>query len=81
MPRASTAVRSFRDALSPAPPDPPGPRVRAAPSGIYAVVMALFCGLLLISNVAATKPITVVDGLPACWAAASSPTAARCCSR
>ena len=26
--------------------------------------MALFCGLLLISNVAATKPITVVDGLP-----------------
>ena len=27
--------------------------------------MALFCGLLLISNVAATKTITVVDGLPA----------------
>ena len=26
--------------------------------------MALFCGLLLISNVAATKLITVVDGLP-----------------
>lgn len=34
------------------------------PSGIYAVVVALFCGLLLISNVAATKTITVVDGLP-----------------
>src|SRR5215210_9108661 len=34
------------------------------PSGIYAVVVALFCGLLLISNVAATKLITVVDGLP-----------------
>ena len=47
----------------------PGPPTRAAayvrsPSGIYAVVMALFCGLLLISNVAATKLITVVDGLP-----------------
>ena len=45
------------------------PSARAAayvrsPSGIYAVVMALFCGLLLISNVAATKLITVVDGLP-----------------
>jgi len=36
-----------------------------APSSTYAVVMALFCGLLLISNVAATKTITVVDGLPA----------------
>jgi uncharacterized integral membrane protein (TIGR00697 family) len=35
------------------------------PSGIYTVVVALFCGLLLISNVAATKLITVVDGLPA----------------
>jgi queuosine precursor transporter len=35
-----------------------------SPSAIYAVVMALFCGLLLISNVAATKLITVVDGLP-----------------
>ena len=35
-----------------------------SPSGIYAVVLALFCGLLLISNVAATKTITVVDGLP-----------------
>jgi len=33
-------------------------------SGIYAVVLALFCGLLLISNVAATKTITVADGLP-----------------
>ena len=36
-----------------------------APSSTYAVVMALFCGLLLISNVAATKTITVIDGLPA----------------
>ena len=27
--------------------------------------MAVFCGLLLISNIAATKTITVVDGLPA----------------
>jgi uncharacterized integral membrane protein (TIGR00697 family) len=36
----------------------------SAPSGIYTVVVALFCGLLLISNVAATKLITVVDGLP-----------------
>jgi uncharacterized integral membrane protein (TIGR00697 family) len=35
------------------------------PSSIYAVVMSVFCGLLLISNVAATKLITVVDGLPA----------------
>ena len=34
------------------------------PSGGYAVVVALFAGLLLISNVAATKTITVVDGLP-----------------
>jgi queuosine precursor transporter len=37
----------------------------SAPSSIYTVVVALFCGLLLISNVAATKLITVVDGLPA----------------
>ena len=36
-----------------------------APSGIYAVIVAVFCGLLLISNIAATKTITVVDGLPA----------------
>src|SRR6478672_11224082 len=35
-----------------------------APSGIYAVIVAVFCGLLLISNIAATKTITVVDGLP-----------------
>lgn len=40
------------------------PAFAAAPSGIYAGVVALFCGLLLISNVAATKTITVVDGLP-----------------
>ena len=36
-----------------------------APSGTYAVLVAVFCGLLLISNIAATKTITVVDGLPA----------------
>ena len=35
-----------------------------APSGMYAVIVAVFCGLLLISNIAATKTITVVDGLP-----------------
>jgi uncharacterized integral membrane protein (TIGR00697 family) len=35
------------------------------PSGTYAVVVALFCGLLLISNVAATKPIAVIEsGVP-----------------
>src|SRR5918993_4913064 len=65
---------SFPDSLvrSPAVTTPDlasGTPARAAayvrsPSGIYAVVMALFCGLLLISNVAATKLITVVDGLP-----------------
>jgi uncharacterized integral membrane protein (TIGR00697 family) len=42
-----------------------GPAFATNPSGIYAVVVALFCGLLLISNVAATKTITVVDNLPA----------------
>jgi uncharacterized integral membrane protein (TIGR00697 family) len=36
-----------------------------APSATYAVVMAVFCGLLLISNIAATKTITVLDDLPA----------------
>jgi uncharacterized integral membrane protein (TIGR00697 family) len=36
-----------------------------APSGTYAVIVAVFCGLLLISNIAATKTITVLDGLPA----------------
>ena len=51
------------------------------PSGIYTIVVALFCGLLLISNIAATKLITVVDGLPAFSAAASSPTVGRCSSR
>jgi queuosine precursor transporter len=35
-----------------------------SPSGIYTVVVAVFCGVLLISNVAATKTITVVDDLP-----------------
>lgn len=34
------------------------------PGVTYAVVMAVFCGLLLISNVAATKTITVIDDLP-----------------
>jgi uncharacterized integral membrane protein (TIGR00697 family) len=45
---------------------PAGPTVAFAtsPSGIYAVVVAVFCGLLLISNIAATKLITVVDDLP-----------------
>jgi uncharacterized integral membrane protein (TIGR00697 family) len=42
----------------------PGPAFATNPSGIYAVIVALFCGLLLISNVAATKTITVVDNLP-----------------
>ena len=46
-------------------PTRPGRAFATAPSSTYAVVMALFCGLLLISNVAATKTITVVDGLPA----------------
>jgi uncharacterized integral membrane protein (TIGR00697 family) len=43
----------------------PGPRYVRHPSGIYTIVVALFCGLLLISNVAATKLITVVPDLPA----------------
>jgi uncharacterized integral membrane protein (TIGR00697 family) len=45
---------------------PPGSATAyaTAPSGIYAVVVAVFCGLLLISNIAATKTITVVDDLP-----------------
>jgi uncharacterized integral membrane protein (TIGR00697 family) len=41
-----------------------GPRYVRHPTGIYTIVVALFCGLLLISNIAATKLITVVDGLP-----------------
>lgn len=40
------------------------PAYARSPGGSYAVVVALFAGLLLISNVAATKTITVVDGLP-----------------
>ncbi len=40
------------------------PRYVRHPTGIYTIVVALFCGLLLISNIAATKLITVVDGLP-----------------
>ena len=35
-----------------------------APSATYAVIVAVLCGLMLISNIAATKTITVVDGLP-----------------
>lgn len=46
------------------PPSTPGANFATNPSGIYAVTVALFCGLLLISNVAATKTITVVDDLP-----------------
>lgn len=42
----------------------PGASFATHPSGIYAVVVAVFCGLLLISNVAATKTITVVPDLP-----------------
>lgn len=34
------------------------------PTTTYAVVMSVFCGLLLISNVAATKTITVAEDLP-----------------
>jgi queuosine precursor transporter len=34
------------------------------PSATYAVVMSVFCGLLLISNVAATKLITVFEPVP-----------------
>ena len=45
-------------------PTTSGPRYVRHPTGIYTVVVALFCGLLLISNIAATKLITVVDGLP-----------------
>jgi queuosine precursor transporter len=40
------------------------PSFATAPSATYAVLVAIFCGLLLISNIAATKTITVVDGLP-----------------
>lgn len=41
------------------------PHFVTRPSGIYAIVVAAFCGFLLISNVAATKTITVVaSGVP-----------------
>jgi queuosine precursor transporter len=43
---------------------PPTASFATAPSGTYAVIVAVFCGLLLISNIAATKTITVIDGLP-----------------
>jgi len=46
------------------PTTPPAPRFVTAPTATYAVVMSVFCGLLLISNVAATKTITLVDDLP-----------------
>src|SRR3954451_8324052 len=66
-PDSSAALRS--DPVSTLHSAPPAPARTAAyvrtPSGIYTVVVALFCGLLLISNIAATKLITVVDGLPA----------------
>lgn len=35
-----------------------------SPSSIYTVVVAVFCGLLLISNIAATKLITVAENVP-----------------
>ncbi len=45
-----------------------GAAVRAkfatSPSARYTAIVAAFCGLLLISNVAATKAITVIDDLP-----------------
>jgi uncharacterized integral membrane protein (TIGR00697 family) len=43
---------------------PPTASFATAPSGTYAIIVAVFCGLLLISNIAATKTITVIDGLP-----------------
>jgi queuosine precursor transporter len=43
---------------------PPTASFATAPSGTYAVIVAVFCGMLLISNIAATKTITVIDGLP-----------------
>jgi queuosine precursor transporter len=43
---------------------PPTASFASAPSGTYAVIVAVFCGMLLISNIAATKTITVIDGLP-----------------
>ena len=35
-----------------------------APSGTFAVIVAVVCVVLLISNIAGSKTITVVDGLP-----------------
>jgi queuosine precursor transporter len=43
---------------------PVEPRYAPSSSAIYGVVMALFVGFLLISNVAATKAIALFDGLP-----------------
>ena len=51
--------------IDPARPATLRPAYARSPGGVYAVVVALFAGLLLISNVAATKTITVLDGLPA----------------
>jgi queuosine precursor transporter len=45
-------------------PAPSTASFATAPSATYAVIVAVFCGLLLISNIAATKTITVIDGLP-----------------
>ncbi len=42
----------------------PAARFATTPSGLYAIVVAVFCGLLLISNVAATKLITVAENVP-----------------
>ena len=41
-----------------------GPRFATGPRGNYDIVVALFCGLLLISNVGATKAISFSTGLP-----------------
>ena len=41
-----------------------GPRFASGPRGNYDIVVGLFCGLLLISNVGATKAIAFSTGLP-----------------
>ncbi len=40
------------------------PRFVTTPSATYAVVVSAFCSLLLISNIAATKTITLATGVP-----------------
>lgn len=59
-------VRSVRVTMVDSPRQQPATAAFARhPSSTYAVVVALFCGLLLISNVAATKPISVIEsGVP-----------------